>query len=390
MDSLFDARGKCMSFMLTLKYSQYKPIIDAAYSKRGGIEGQRDVIKASTAIRIRKRMIDDIIQGTVLPPVVIGAVIGDLEYEEFSKKNSSELVTWLLDNSDSISLIDGMQRTTAMIAADSEKEGGLGEYELRVEIWLAKNINHLIYRMLILNSGQVPWDIKRQLQTVFSSVLKKIQADVENITIYTQDEGKRRNAPAQYQASDILELYLVFGSRKEKIDIKEKLSDEFVRLDFIDVTSSDDSGDLFCEALKLLGDLDSCFGRFQAAKKINQDDRFANGKDLFSSQPARVGFITASALHMLGRPGSTSNKQLIYTKWVEKRKLISDLLNKLNNLETNELGEFLALDALSEKLANKKVSKVGDYEREFFKTAFFTMYDIGSEIGNMEECWNSF
>jgi len=49
---------------------------------------------------------------------------------------------------DSRSNCNGMQRTTVLIAAEKEASNGLADYKLRLEVWLAKNVNHLIYRML--------------------------------------------------------------------------------------------------------------------------------------------------------------------------------------------------------------------------------------------------
>ena len=72
MDCLFDKRGDCMSIAFTISYPKYKELINHAYENRGGIEGQRGTLKTSTAIRIRKRMVEDITKGTILPPVVIG------------------------------------------------------------------------------------------------------------------------------------------------------------------------------------------------------------------------------------------------------------------------------------------------------------------------------
>lgn len=118
MDYLFDSRGNCMSFLVTLEYPKYREIVDAAYKNKGGIEGQRDVLKASTAIRIRKRMIEDIIKGTVLPPVVIGAVVGNQSFDYFKHLSEDELISWLVENYDVISLIDGMQRRKKRLLMD--------------------------------------------------------------------------------------------------------------------------------------------------------------------------------------------------------------------------------------------------------------------------------
>ncbi len=387
MDYLIDYRGNCMSIIFTIPFSQYESLINCAYKNRGGIEGQRGALKSSTAIRIRKRMIDDIASGTVLPPVVIGAAREGINYQEFSKKSEAELIQWLIDNAEDLSLIDGMQRTTAMFEA--AKYHNLRDYKIRVELWLAQNVNNLIYRMLVLNSGQVPWDVKRQLETVFSSVLKQLQQDVPDISIFSIDDGRRRRSAKQYQSSNILEMYLVFGSRKEKIDIKERISDEFVRLDFLDLTSSNDSTHQFTEALSLMARLDACFTKVVTDTEEDKE-RFLNGIDIFSSQPACVGFMVSTAILMLGRPGNTQSKEFLDEKWRGYRESFEQMLTVMETMPVDELKLFLALPTLSEKLTSKKSSKVGDFEREFFKTAFTTLYEEGSSLSSFEICWNAY
>lgn len=385
MDYLYDQRGNCTSFMLKVKFPDYHALIDCAYRNRGGIEGQRGALKSSTAIRIRKRMVDDIVRGTVLPPVVIGAAIGDTDFSDFMEMDDEQMIGWLTHNAEELSLIDGMQRTTSMIEAS--KMGDLSNYEIRLEFWLAKSVNNLIYRMLVLNSGQVPWDVRRQLETVFGSVLKQIKVDNPDIEIFGIDEGRRRRNAKQYQSDNILELYLAFGSRKEKIDIKERLSDEFVRLDFLDLTSSDESIQQFSEALSLMGKLDACFCRVPQAEN---KERFQNGIDIFSSQPACVGFIVSTAILMLGRPGSTQDKEILLKRWKNHKKTLIVLIEKMEQMQLDELSSFLSLPMLSEKLNSKKSGKVGDFEREFFKVAFTALYEEGEHLSSFEICWNAY
>lgn len=387
MDYLIDHRGNCMSVIFTVPFSKYEELINRAYRNRGGIEGQRGALKSSTAIRIRKRMIDDIANGTVLPPVVIGAAIEGIDYKEFSEKTETELIDWLIANAEDLSLIDGMQRTTAMVEAAKFSE--LGNYKIRVELWLAQNVNNLIYRMLVLNSGQVPWDVRRQLETVFSSVLKQIQHDVPDISIFSIDDARRRRSAKQYQSNNILEMYLVFGSRKEKIDIKERLSDEFVRLDFLDLTSNSDSTHQFTEALSLMARLDACFTKGTTDPEDDKE-RFLSGIDIFSSQPACVGFMVSTAILMLGRPGNTQTKEILAEKWRGYRGSFEQLLMRMEQMPIDELKTFLALPTLSEKLTSRKSSKVGDFEREFFKTSFTTLFEEGESLSSFEICWNAY
>ena len=116
-----------------------------------------------------------------------------------------------------------MQRTTSILQAIDE---GLSlETIIRVEFWIANKLNSLIYRMLILNTGQVPWNLRRQIEIVFSSMIEEIQEKVKNIELYKVDDANRRTKGGQYHANDIIELYLAFGGRKEKVDTKERLAD---------------------------------------------------------------------------------------------------------------------------------------------------------------------
>jgi len=38
----------------------------------------------------------------------------------------------------------------------------------------------------------------------------------------------------------------------------------------------------------------------------------------------------------------------------------------------------------------RKTGKVGDFEREFFRTAFATLYDEGADLSSFEVCWNAY
>lgn len=155
--------------------------------------------------------------------------------------------------------------------------------------------------------------------------------------------------------------------------------DEFVRLDFLDLTSNDDSICQFSEALSLMSRLDSCFC------KVNQTDckeRFQNGIDIFNSQPACVGFIVSTAILMLGRPGSTQNKDVLLKRWLNYKDSLITLIEKMEEMQLDKLTSFLSLNTLSEKLNTKRTGKVGDFEREFFKSAFTTLYEEGENLSS--------
>ena len=121
-----------------------------------------------------------------------------------------------------------------------------------------------------------------------------------------------------------------------------------------------------------------------------EGERFKTGTDVFGSQPACVGFIVATSILMLGRPGSTLSKDILGKKWDEKKAGFNKLIERMKKMDKDELTAFLALQTLSEKLTMRKTGKVGDFEREFFRTAFATLYDEGADLSSFEVCWNAY
>ena len=72
LNILRDERVGCTSILINLQASEYLSLVDDVYSKRGGIEGQRAPLRTKTARSIRKRMVDDLERGAVIPPIVVG------------------------------------------------------------------------------------------------------------------------------------------------------------------------------------------------------------------------------------------------------------------------------------------------------------------------------
>lgn len=384
---LTDKRTGCLSAILTTPAKTYLDLIEDVYKDKGGIKGQRTQLKTKTGIRIRERMVKDIAAGAVLPPIVIGAILDDDDFKAASEFVDDQQISELLNslNKKQLSIIDGMQRTTALLEASEINpiESNL----VRLEIWFAKSINSLIYRMLILNTGQVPWDIKRQLETIYEPILARIQQDVTNIDVLAINSNQRRTEAGQYQGSKLIEFFLAFSSRKTNIDIKEKVAEDFVRMDAAEATADDTFVDSFVEIIKILSDLDSVFFRGKAHEPI--DGRFKNGKDIFTSTPAGLGFVTAAAVYIFGAPGFTRNSENSAAKSAELKGKIDHLIQILNDMPDHLLFDFLELVSLNERI-DRPSGKVGEFEREFFFKAFSALFAHAPELPSMEACWAAY
>ncbi|WP_437410791.1 hypothetical protein [Serratia marcescens] len=383
---LEDKRVDCLSIIHATKLSEYLGFAEKAYEDKGGIAGQRAPLKTKTAQTIRERMVADIVEGAVLPPIVIGVIVDNDTYESIKKvydEKSFDTLNASIDKS-SLSIIDGMQRTTALLEAVKQSED-VRNKSIRIEYWFSKSMNSLIYRMLVLNTGQVPWDIKRQLDTIYDSIIKDLKISIPNLDVRLIGQSSRRTQAGQYQSSKLIEYFLCFSSRKTDIDLKEKVSEDFARMDAIESTSDNDFLTNFKEVLNLMVGLDHEFSRF---KDTVQDGRVKVGKDIFTSIPAGVGFVAAAATYIYGPPGFKSSKEESDKCCQDLILKVRKLIEKLNKLSEKELGDFLQFPLLNEKLSAKS-NKIGQYEREFYFKAFEACLKYIERLEDFGPCWQA-
>lgn len=396
LNILKDNRSNCYSVMINYSVQEYLRLIESAYKNKGGLTGQRDVLKTSTAKRIRGIMIDDLKKKALLPPLVIGIILNHQQIEKLSDLNNEKQFKKVISDDvskDNIAIIDGMQRTTAIVEVvddftdNSKREEYREQTQLRVEFWIANTTNSLIYRMLVLNTGQVPWNLRRQIEVILNPVITEIKASDIPLEIIAIDDSSKRKKGGQYQADKLIELFLAFGLRKVKIDLKERLADEFSRLDFIEATASQKFTDEFKTVLGYLVKLDQAFDQY--CLKENEG-RFKVGKHIFDSQPAQIGFIVACAIEIMGRPGVDRTQQEQEDRLAKLAEGAKSLLNKLKQFNDNQLGEFLALTTLNETITNKDEKRFGDFERSFFLAAFETLIQEKFQVDTLIPCWRAY
>jgi len=372
---------------------EYIDLVNEAYRDRGGIAGQREPLKTTSAKRIRKRMVEDLLAGAVLPPVVIGKVVDELAGLDTAHK----LKTAISDGDKSeLSIIDGMQRTTALLEAFAESEDVIKDRLLRVEFWVAEETESLIYRMLVLNTGQVPWNLSRQLQVVYAPLVAEMKGKItfDRVLEIQGPQPERRTKAGQYRPDDLAELFIAFGLRKTDVDTKETLADEFSRLDMAEALSSHLYKEFFYPTVQMMVDLDVAISRLddqfiQPSGGDEADGKQLVGRNVFDSKPARIGFVVAVAIAVMGRIGMEKDKdQLAMEQRIATIKAgLTDLTHKLGEMGADGLNDFLKLGVLQQRLYGTKRSAVGRHERAFFEDAFKILIDENFKIPSMETCW---
>lgn len=208
--------------------------------------------------------------------------------------------------------------------------------------------------------------------------------------LFTVEEPGRRYKGGEYAADTLVEAFIAFGLRKTEIDTQETLADEFSRLDVVDAISSEKYDKYFYGCLQMLVEIDKAFSRFKTDADEGSAEEFVQkfwkGRNIFDSQPARIGFMVALAVSVLGRVGMDRDEESSKKRFEKLSTDVAAFVAKLKDLTQDELGDFLRLDVLSDRM-NKKVTNVGRFERGFFEGAFKVLIDEDFELPNMEACW---
>lgn len=387
--TLEDRNANCVSIMATIPLAAYLELVEEAYGDQGGLSGQRAPIRTKTGLKIRKRLVEDLTRGAVIPPIVVGAVTRPATINRLKKlETSSELVVALTREKIDLSIIDGMQRTTALIEASDE--AGI-EPLVRVELWLARKVESLIYRMLVLNTGQVPWDLKRQLETLYKPIIAKISEEVKNIQVIGLDDNFRRSQAGEYRSTRIIELFLAYTSRSIAVDIRERVAEEFAKIDITEATSDEEFFPLFVETIKLMAKLDAQFDRVGRGHIVDEGSKVKAGRDIFTSLPASIGFVVAAAERLLGEPGFDYDLASARKEIEKIKKNIGSLTKHMSGLTEAELAEFIDLDTLNQMLTAKS-SRIGEYERNLYKRAFLLLMSKTPQLinqGSLSPCWKA-
>lgn len=250
---------QCFSVLTKISIGDFIDYIKDIHENKGNIAEQRDVVQTKSAKMIRNQMIADIQKGEVIPPIVLGVVaqVQNID-DEFLKKIYTE-------KQQDISIVDGMQRTEALKKALNASPEIASNF-VRVEFWIAQKPQYLLYRMLILNSGQTPWEVGKQLAVIFKDIVSYLKGNF-NLELEEKEE------------SFYIELLLLFNIRKISIDKKQQLAENFALLDMIEILRKDQNiVDRFGQILLYLQKIDAMI----ALKKLPKVEGLEYSNSFFS------------------------------------------------------------------------------------------------------------
>lgn len=348
---------------------------------------QRPQLNTRSANMIRRRLIEDLRQGAVIPPIVIGiSTQAALDY--ISAQNVEKMINDHLENG---TVIDGIQRSVALREAKTLSPG-ISYNPIRVDFWITNSTTALIYRMLVLNTGQTPWDVKRQMEVIYKPLIIEARQRIDGIVLNEKDDQKRRRTGGEYPASSIIELLIAYSSRKEIVNANDSVADEFTKLDITDMAGKREFSENFYRCLRMMVRFDIAVTRYQQDEsEMDGKMKFRNGMDLFTQMPAKTGFIAAFAqriVGMAGMPERSQEEQESIISHIESS--FSVLMARIDKMDNETLGLFLCYDVLNEMMANLPVKRIGNAQREFFRKGFAALLENNFGVETLELVWRAY
>lgn len=154
--------------------------------------------------------------------------------------------------SNSLIILDGLQRTYTMIDVDrdltfngDEKEA-FCNHMIRIELYKGLSRTGILYRMLTLNTGQTPMSKRHEIEILYSSFLER---PIDGIRFIRQASPEHREGIDDYDFDDAIEGFNSFIDSDESAIDHMKLLSVIQRLDKL--TNDDFQRDLFEQYIRL-------------------------------------------------------------------------------------------------------------------------------------------
>ena len=183
MSNIFDYRIKSKNLYVETTFGEY---LQYAKDLLKNNELQRKRVKTSQTVYSLLK--SDLLEGCVIPPLVLAIISDD---DSLENMESDELQEYINANRDQVLILDGLQRTHTLIAAEADAiekkvEHTFYNYKLRLEIYVNINKFGVLYRMLTLNTGQTPMSARHQIEMLYSDML---DTEINGVKLITEVEG---------------------------------------------------------------------------------------------------------------------------------------------------------------------------------------------------------
>lgn len=224
-----DLRTKTSVLYVQINIEDYLLFVGNEYDKFS-LQRKREQHKGYSRLK------SDLEKGALIPPITL-AVEPELAknfFIYFEKDDNSSLLKELHNLKDNIYILDGLQRTHKIV--ESKKSGVIFNEDqfLLIELWFEPNINHLLYRLIVLNSGQKPMSMRHQIELLFTTMRKSLSIKIPTIEILAENDEEKRTKANQFPFERLVTAYKCFLTASPEVDKDSLVSDKMLEEKILD------------------------------------------------------------------------------------------------------------------------------------------------------------
>jgi hypothetical protein len=350
-----------------INVSKYLNFIGDDFDKFG-IQRKRESHKGYARLK------NDIKQGAIIPPITLALKPEEVKvFEPLLRAKQTEKLEALLNKNAKVYILDGLQRTH--IINDITEEGFTfnEDQNLLLEFWFEKDMGNLIYRLIVLNSGQKPMSMRHQVELLFMTMQDKLKKDIPGLIMYNEREKKSRDGSEQFPFDRIVSGYHSFLNESPEVNKGKLISEKL------------DSGKVITDhelvLLERYGDYTSYLSKYlQIDREIyrvyEKFKEFSGAKNWLADENVVNAFFAAIGI---------LSEEPVFKKRIDKAiiKLLSDATKAKVGDDLLSLKEY---DQIRQKF-NPKQFNIGYITRKTVMNCFMEYFKAEGLLP-FSKCWN--
>lgn len=319
-----------------------------------------------------KRLKDDLSNGALIPGITLAVEpsIAKSITDKISDSDLKDIGEELKKAKDNIYILDGLQRThkiKELIDAGVKFED---RHDLLLEIWVEPEISHLVYRLIVLNSGQKPMSMRHQIELLFTTMRVTLTKEIPSLEILVENEEFKRLKALQFPFERIVTAYYSYLMKSPEVDKSSIVSQKLVEEKIMEGSEQylSDSFTSFKNYLRKYCELDKELFR------ICDKTEFKLFRNWFADANVINAFFAA-----LGKLQETKGKRIDSAIGV----LIEALKKTQKGQDVLQLKQY---NIIREEVADPKLYNVGYATRLLLSKSFDEFFRDEGER-SLYECW---
>ena len=357
-NGIFDKRVNSKNYILELSVKEYYNLSIGIIKQN---EFQRKKVRSSKSIY--SLLHDDILLGCLMPSIVLAF------YKPIT--DSSLLLESLVNNTDSLIILDGLQRTFTIheLVDEIKKKNDeasmkiLDETKLRIEVYINISRTNVLYRMLTLNTGHTQMTTRHQLEIVFADLLSN---PIKDITIVKEIDPRIEKQIGVYAFDQVIDGFTSYLEGEYLPIDRSELLDYMKDLNKVIEKNAQDS-DLFGSFIisfnNFVKRVDEIIGDWKVEEEDLPTAYGLNAYQIFAKSIVLAGY--GAALYKLMQRGDINSFEDI-----------NSIISKMDKQNVKE--------ALTEIIKNldyikSKAKKIGNDHRCYFHFIFLKFFSDDKE-----------